>query len=297
VTTPTRAPALRCLVVDDQPDTQDQLGRMLRAHPYVGRVSTASDATGALRVLRDGDVDAAFIEAQLPGMDGMELAWILRRMRSVPALVFVTRCPRRAAEAFDVGAVDYLGKPPQPDRLAESLRRVMTVHRTAGPPASTGPGAPGPGAAGSGLPADPGLPPASGLPAGSAVPVQPDDADEVIPIELGGTTKLVRRSSVRWARAWGDYVRLHGADGTHLIRARLAALADCWHGAGFVRVHRSYLVQLRFVTELRMTEPGQLTVVVDGHPLPVSRRMAPNLRSQLASRRRSRAVPSGSGSS
>jgi len=273
MTTATRAPALRCLVVDDQPETQDQLGRMLRAHPYVARVSTASDANGALRVLRDGDVDAAFIEAQLPGMDGVELAWILRRLRSVPAVVFVSRSPRRAAEAFDVGAVDYLGKPPQPERLAESLRRVMTAHRTAAAPAPTGPAAPGPGAA-------------------PAVPAPPDTADEAIPVELGGTTRIVQRSSVRWARAWGDYVRLHTAEGTHLIRARLAALADCWHGAGFVRIHRSYLVQLRLVGDVRVAESGQLTAFVDGHPLPVSRRMAPNLRSQLVNaggRRRPRA--------
>jgi DNA-binding LytR/AlgR family response regulator len=275
----TRAPGLRCLVVDDQPETQDQLGRMLRAHPYVARVSTASDATGALRVLRDGDVDAAFIEAQLPGMDGVELAWVLRRLRSVPAVVFVTRSQRRAAEAFDVGAVDYLGKPPHPERLAESLRRVVTVHRTAAVPAPpTGPGAPEPGAA-------------------PAAPAPADTADEAIPVELGGTTKIVQRSSVRWARAWGDYVRLHTDEGTHLIRARLANLADCWRGVGFVRIHRSYLVQLRFVSDVRAAESGQLTAYVDGHPLPVSRRMAPNLRSRTVNangRRGAMAVVTGS---
>lgn len=265
------APVLRCLVVDNQPAMLDQLARMLRADPSVARVSTAADSTGALRVLLDGEVDVVFIEVRMPGMDGIELAWVLKRFRVAPAVVFVTRYSGRAAEAFDLGVVDYLSKPPQPDRLAESLRRVAAVRhaaRVAHPrtatewvgaarPATTTPGG------------------------GSAVRAPVDINDEAIPVELGGTTKVVRRSTVRWVQARGDYARLHTADGSYLIRARLAALADCWWPAGLVRIHRSYLVQLRFVAEVLVADSGQLTVVVDGHQLPVSRRMAPKLRSQL----------------
>jgi len=251
---PLRAPALRCLVVDSQPATLGRLVGMLHATPSVAQVVTASDATGALRALRDVEVDVAVIDVQLPGMDGMELAWVLRRFVIAPAVVFVGGAPQRAAEAFDVGAVDYLGKPPPADRLAESLRRV-----TAGRHAVDF------------------APPAAEPPA----PAPADTDDEAIPVEVGRTTRLVRRSSVRWVQAQGDYVRLHTADGTHLIRARIAALADCWRSAGLVRIHRSYLVQLRFVTDVRQADPGQLTVVVDGHQLPVSRRMAPTLRAQM----------------
>jgi len=249
---------LRCLVVDDQPATLVQLVQMLRAHPYVARVSTAADSFGALRGLRDDDVDVAFIEVRMPGMDGMELAWVLKRLRRAPAVVFVTRFPQRAAEAFDLGAVDYLSKPPPPARLAESMRRVAAVQQ----PSSLRPAHPAPGT-------------------GTAPRAAVDADDEAIPVELGGTTKLVWRSSVRWAQARADYVRLYTADGSHLIRARLSALADSWRAAGMVRIHRSYLVQLRFVTAIQVADSGRLTVVVDGQHLPVSRRMAPRLRSQL----------------
>jgi DNA-binding LytR/AlgR family response regulator len=241
---PARTTPLRCLVVDDQPATLDHLARMLRRDPSVAKVSTAADSLGALRLLREVEVDVAFIEVRMPGIDGVELAWVLKKLRAAPAVVFVTRHPGRAADAFDLGAVDYLSKPPPPDRLAESLRRVRAVRHA---------------------PAEP------------AVPVD----DEAIPVELGGTTRLVRRSAVRWARAQGDYVRLYTADGSHLIRARLAALADSWRGAGMVRIHRSYLVQLRFVTDVRETDTGQLTVVVEGRELPVSRRLAATLRTKL----------------
>jgi len=303
--TPTKstpAPALRCLVVDDQPSTLDHLARMLRAEPSVATVSTAADSADALRVLGDLEVDVAFLEVRMPGLDGMELAWVLNRFRAAPAVVFVTRYPGRAADAFDLGAVDFLSKPPRPDRLAESLRRgyeerlAVTFQRrdfsaeetrgleaaaieensgasrhaarVAHPATSTA----RPGAAR----------PASTTPGtGSAASAGAYADDQAIPIELGGTTRLVRRSTVRWVQARGDYARLHTAEGSYLIRARMAALADSWRTAGLVRIHRSYLVQLRSVAEVRVTDSGRLTVVVDGHQLPVSRRMEPKVHSQL----------------
>jgi DNA-binding LytR/AlgR family response regulator len=260
--------ALRCLVVDDQPATLDQLARMLRAQPSVARVSTAAGSTGALRMLHHTDVDVAFIEARMPGMDGVELAWLLKRFRAAPAVVFVTTHPGHAAEAFDLGAVDYLSKPPPQHRLAETLRRVAAVRhaeRILHPDGAT-------------ARTEVAAPAAAG--AAPAVPAA-RDTDEVIPVVLGGTTKLVWRSTVRWVEARGDYARLHTADGSHLIRARLAALADCWQAAGLVRIHRSYLVQLGYVTDARTADTGRLTVVVNGRRLPVSRRMAPALRDQL----------------
>ena len=250
---------LRCLVVDDQAATLAQLAGMLRDHPDVARVSTAADSLGALRVLRNEEVDVVFIEVRMPGMDGMELAWVLKRLRAAPAVVFVTRCPRRAAEAFDLGAVDYVSKPATPPRLAESMRRLAAIQRPSRHLRECPVPAPGT------EPAPPG----------------PDADDELIPVELAGTTRFVRRSSVRWAQAHRDYVRLHTADGSYLIRARLSGLADSWRTAGMVRIHRSYLVQSRFASALHVLDSGRLTLIVDGHHLPVSRRMAPKLRPHL----------------
>ena len=272
-----RMSALRCLVVDDQPGTLDRLTRMLRAHPAVGQVSTASEALAAVRTLGEGDVDVAFVEVRMPDMSGLELAWMIKRLRRPPAVVFATRCPTSAADAFDVGAVDYVCKPLRPERLAESLRRVVAARCAAG---VARPGA-APESVATARPVS--TPPGTG----STIPVVMDASDETIPVKLGGTTKMVLRSSVRWVQAQGDYARLHTVDGSHLIRARLAALANCWQAAGLIRIHRSYLVQLRFVVDVRMVDSGQMRVVIDGHQLPVSRRLAPRLRSRLLNAARS----------
>ena len=73
-----------------------------------------------------------------------------------------------------------------------------------------------------------------------------------IPVELAGVTRFVASSDVRYVEAQGDYARLHTAEGSHLVRIPLSVLEEKWADAGFVRIHRSYLVSLPLVTELRL---------------------------------------------
>ena len=235
--------SLVVLAVDDEPPALDELAYLLNADGRVAHVHRAGDATEALRVLRDTEVDAVFLDIRMPGLDGMELARILRRFAQPPAIVFVTAYDDGAVDAFDLGVTDYVRKPVRAERLGESLRRVAGLRTTAPAPAA---------------PAD----------------------EPVIPVELAGTTRMLPRSSVRWVEAQGDYARLHTGDTSHLVRVSLATLAERWANAGFVRIHRSYLVQLRLVTELRLTGSSYV-VAVDGVELPVSRRHTRELKDRL----------------
>jgi DNA-binding LytR/AlgR family response regulator len=236
---------LRVLAVDDEPPALDELAYLLRRDPRVARVHTAGDATEALRILRDTDVDAVFLDIRMPGLDGMELARVLRRFARPPEVVFVTAYDDRAVEAFDLGVADYVRKPVQVERLAESLRRVVGSRTAA-----------------------------------SAPPADQREQEVTIPVELAGTTRLLPRSAVHWVEAQGDYARLHTADGSHLVRVPLTTLAERWADAGFVRIHRSYLVQLRLIAELRLTGSGYV-VMVDDTELPVSRRHTRDLKDKL----------------
>jgi DNA-binding LytR/AlgR family response regulator len=235
---------LTVLAVDDEPPALDELAYLLSADERVATVHTAGDATGALRALRDTDVDAVFLDIRMPGLDGMELARVLRRFSRPPAIVFVTAYDDGAVDAFDLGVTDYVRKPVRRERLAESLRRVASLR--------------------------PALRPAAAQPAGGPT----------IPVELAGTTRMLPRSAVRWVEAQGDYARLHTPDASHLVRVSLATLAERWADAGFVRIHRSYLVQLALIAELRLTTSGYV-VVVDDTELPVSRRHTRELKDRL----------------
>ncbi|MEO6880085.1 MAG: LytTR family DNA-binding domain-containing protein [Mycobacteriaceae bacterium] len=255
----TSTAGLVVLAVDDEPPALDELAYLLRADPRVGSVRTAQDATSALRQLQDltgPPVEVVFLDIHMPGLDGLELARVLAALAEPPAVVFVTAHDDRAVEAYDVGALDYLLKPLRAERLAAALTRIQR-QRSAEPAPQTTLNTP---------------------------PEGP--ADDVIAVELAGTTSLVPRSSVRWVEARGDYARLHTAAASHLVRIPLAVLEERWRGAGFARVHRSYLVYLPLVSELRTAGSGYLVRVgavgsPDAVELPVSRRHSRELRELL----------------
>lgn len=241
---------LVCLVVDDQATTRSSLVGLLRTDARVTDVHTAPDALQALRLAYRTGVDLAFIEVGLPGIDGIELAWVLKRfVTPPPGVVFVARTSGRAADAFDVGAVDYLPKPISRHRLDESLRRALT--RRYGPSTS--------------VPID--------------VPISEAGARMPVPTATG--LKLLRLNAIRGAQAKGDYVRLHTSEGEHLLRASITWLAQRLAPQGMIRIHRSFLVQPRLIQMIRSQGSGRLVVVIDGHQLPVSRRQLSALRPHL----------------
>jgi len=119
-------------------------------------------------------------------------------------------------------------------------------------------------------------------PAGAAVPGRSarSSDDETLAVTVGQTTRVVRRSAVRWVQAQGDYSRLVTDTDSYLVREPLTELEQRWAEAGFLRVHRSYLVQRDAVTAARFGGPRPVLVVA-GQEVPVSRRMLPAVREEL----------------
>lgn len=237
--------SMKVLVIDDERPALDELAFLLQRDPRIGDVLTCDSATEALRLLHDLEIDAVFLDIQMPGLTGLDLAQVLSRFKAPPPVVFVTAHEEHAIEAFDLHAVDYVLKPVREDRLAEAVRRVIEAG---------------------------GHPPAGG--------------DEQIPVERGGVTRFISRSDISHVEAQGDYARLHTAAGSHLLRTSLSSLEEDWGSAGFVRIHRSLLVSLAHVDEVRM-DAGRCTVLVGGQELAVSRRHTRELRELLTRRGRS----------
>ena len=102
---------LRVLAVDDERPALDDLARVLRAQPAVTDVDTAESGEEALHALAGEHYDAVFLDVRMPGLDGVELARVLRRFASPPALIFVSAYESAAVEAFELRALDYLLKP------------------------------------------------------------------------------------------------------------------------------------------------------------------------------------------
>jgi DNA-binding LytR/AlgR family response regulator len=205
-------------------------------------VRAVSSATDALHHLNHERYDVVLLDIAMPGIDGLELARVVARFSHPPAIVFVTAHEEHALEAFDVGGTDYLLKPVTQQRLLTALRRV-------------------------------------------ALPRRDDDLTEgvldTIPVETGTLTKMVAREDVAFVESSGDYVRLHLRDGVeHLVRLPMTTLEEHWREHGFARIHRSYLVSLRAIREVR-TAQGHTVVRVGTFDLPVSRRHSKELRDRL----------------
>ena len=237
---------LRALVVDDEAPALEELSWLLRQDHRIAEVMTASSGADALRSLDGGNIDVVFSDISMPGLDGMELARVIARFVERPQVVFVTAHDQHAVDAFAIDATDYVMKPVRADRLAEAVRRVVAA-------------------------ADPG----SGTASAAAAP-----EDETIPVELAGVTRFITRSQIRYAQAQGDYARLHTEAGSHLVRIPLSTLEERWAAAGFVRIHRSTLVSLAHIREVRM-EHGRCSVVLEDAELQVSRRHTRELRDRL----------------
>ncbi|MFE0701662.1 LytR/AlgR family response regulator transcription factor [Streptomyces sp. NPDC058872] len=243
---------LRVLAVDDEEPALEELLYLLRADPRVRTAEGAGDATAALRRIGralengpDGDdgIDAVFLDIHMPGLTGLDVARLLAGFARPPSVVFVTAHEGFALQAFDLKAVDYVLKPVRRERLAEAVRRLHELVHAATAPATA----------------------------------------EQIPVELGGVTRFVPVDDVAYVEAHGDYARLHTDRGSHLVRIPISVLEERWAARGFVRIHRSHLVALARIDELRL-EGGATSVRLGDTDLAVSRRHARHLRDLLMRR-------------
>jgi DNA-binding LytR/AlgR family response regulator len=239
---------LRILVVDDDRAARQHLAGLLRDDPRVAAVRTAPGAAAALRVLADEPQDALFCDVRLRGLDGVALARVVGRFAESPQVVFVTADTGHAVEAFEVAAADYLLKPVCSERLQEAVGRLRSRRVGVGDDRT-------------------------GVAAGAR-------ADETIAVELAGVISFVHRSEVRFVAADGDYVRLHTARASHLLRTTLAELERRWADSGFLRVHRHTLVSLAHVDHVRHAD-GRHELMLGTDRLPVSRRHVGELMERL----------------
>lgn len=235
---------LRVLVVEDEASTRDEMAALLDDTPEVAEVLVADNGSAAVRLLGTESIDAAFLDILMPGLDGMDVARVLSVMSEPPSIVFVTASEAHAVEAFGIGAVDYLLKPIRYERLAEAVGRIAQLRRASGT-------------------------------------ASPAEDLHVVQIDTGRRTVFVKRDEVQFVEAQGDYVRLHTSDGSHLIRLSLSYLEEVWEAAGFVRVHRGFLIAIPWVQDLRVTSSSGLVAGTPAGDVPVSRRHSRQLREQL----------------
>ncbi len=240
---------MKVLVVDDEPPARRRLQRMLKRIPEV-EVAEARDGIEALQRIRAERPDLVLLDIRMPGLDGLALA---SSSRDLPPIVFTTAYDEHAVEAFEVRAVDYLLKPVKQERLREAVERVRAM---------------------------------SAVPEASRVR---DLLEELargsrnvrISARSGSTVRLFDPRELARLHASAKYVVFQFEDREFVLDESLTSLEARLADFGFLRVHRSELVNLNHVRALHGGELQMEVVLADGQRAPVSRRCLPELRRRL----------------
>jgi len=249
---------IRTLVVDDEPVARARVLSLLREESDIEVVGECSTGPQAVSVIEATAPDLVFLDIQMPQMDGFALARTLGQ--DMPAVVFVTAYDEYALAAFEIHALDYLLKPFSAERFRSALthaRQHLAKRQTSG--------------AARQLPSRPSDAPAS----------EPVRRDRLV-IKSSGRIYFIRIQDIDWCEASGNYVRLHIGQQTHLVRGTMSHLESQLDAAQFVRIHRSAIVNVERIQELRSSFNGEyLITLTDKTRLTLSRGYREGLQARL----------------
>ncbi|MDZ4373948.1 MAG: LytTR family DNA-binding domain-containing protein [Phenylobacterium sp.] len=230
--------SLRTVLVDDEPVALRRLSQVLRGVPAVELVGTASDGIHARQIIDATRPDLVILDIEMPGCSGLDVAALLAAGPG-PEIVFLTAFGRYAQMAFEVEAADYLLKPVSPERLTQAIQRVRRRLDARNATAALRPEA-----------ATPAPTPAEdGRPNAIWVPVK------------GGEARVLA-DEIIWIEGAGDYVVVHTALRSHLVRATMNSVEKTFSPSRLRRVHRSAMVNLATVQQIRRPGRGALGLLL-----------------------------------
>lgn len=234
---------LKAIIVDDEAPARSELSFLLSETGQVEVAAEAANVREAIEKLKDVGADIMFLDVNMPGADGIQLAEALTHLKYPPYVIFVTAYSEHAVQAFEVNATDYLVKPVESDRLKQAITKVQNQIKSASRPT----------------------------------------AGERIPVEKGGKKLLIPTNKIHFIMAKDDYSYLHTDTDRYLSTVSLANLEAKLEPYGFFRVHRRYLVNLSCVQEVDPVSGGTLLLTLAGEEekIPVSRRRVAALKKAL----------------
>ena len=246
---------MQVLIVDDEPLARSALEQALCGRNDIETLDSAIDAIQALEMMQNEKYDVVLLDIRMPELSGIELADRLnKRNQPVPAIIFVTAHDQHAVAAFENHAVDYVLKPFSSDRIHEALN--VAFQRTENERAAR------------------------------LLKILPHletllaRQSSKVAIKAKGRILFIDPTEVAVIRAEGNYVLLEKRSGSYLLRESLSVVAEKLKPHGFIRIHRSVLVNTSLVEEVRPWPTGEYVLRIrGGQELTVSRMYKNNLRS------------------
>jgi two-component system, LytTR family, response regulator len=239
---------IRTLIVDDMLLARDRVRDCLSIDPEIEIIGECKNGFEAISVIRELKPDLVFLDVQMPGLGGFEVAEQVG-FDQMPVVIFVTAYDEFALSAFEANALDYVLKPFDDERFRRAVERAKREIKGANA-----------GKAGNQL-----------LQLIQCVKKEPKYLRRIL-VKTAEQTLLVPVREIYWISAAGNYLEIHASNAMHLIRERISTLETRLNPSEFARIHRSTIVNLNFIKELRPLFNGDhLVILNNGKQLNMSR--------------------------
>ncbi len=239
---------MKALIVDDERLARKELMTLLEEHPSIEVVGEAMNADEAINMVNDLNPDLLFLDIQMPGKTGFQL---LEMLDSVPLVVFTTAYDEFALKAFEVNALDYLLKPIQPERLAETVAKLQEKERARAVAARN--------------------------------PDKKLGLNDQVFVKDGDRCWFVSLSNVRMFESDGNYIKVYFDNNRPMIHKSLNALDEKLDERAFFRASRKHIVNLSWVEGIEPWFNGGLMVRLrGGDKVEVSRRQAAKFKDMMS---------------
>ena len=243
------------LIVDDEDLARLVLRELLSVHPEIEILAECANGFDAVKAVAEHKPDLIFLDVQMPKLTGFD---VLELIGTDVPVIFVTAYDQYAMRAFDVHAVDYLLKPVGKERFEAALERAKSRLGEK-------------------------MPSVQELAAAARAPQQ---FLERLVVKDGTKVTLIPIAKLDYAEAQDDYVALASQGKKHLKQQTIAGLEACLDPSAFVRIHRSYIVNLERVARIEpYGKDSRLAILTDGTRLPVSKAGYARLKSLLDERK------------
>jgi len=234
---------IRALVVDDESLVRRNVVLLLGRDPEIASVTECGSGLAAIEEIRKSKPDLVFLDVQMPECDGFDVLEVLGA-NLPPAIIFVTAFDEHALRAFEVGALDYLLKPFDDARFHRAVQRAKDK-------------------------------------LAFSTPRQPH-GDTRLVVKNRGEVTFVKTSEIDWIEAAGYYACLHVGADTHIVRRTLSELEQDLGDQRFLRIHRSFIVNLDRISALELQAEGEYEVVLSSQArLKLSRRFRKRLQDRM----------------
>ena len=236
---------IKCVIIDDEPLARSIVKEYLQAHTDIEVMQECGDGFEGVKAIMQHKPDIIFLDIQMPKITGFEM---LELVDSPVSVIFTTAFDEYAIKAFEAHAIDYLLKPFSKERFNKALNKWKEQHKNTETKSNT----------------------TTALL--ENIHKQPEEQNRVV-VKNGNNIKIIPVNDIHYIEAYDDYVKIFTKDGYSLKKKTMNYFEQSFSADQFVRVHRSYIVQVQQITKIEaaLEKDGHIALLKTGVKIPLSK--------------------------